>query len=63
MVRILSARFSLELTTLFPLRQPYSLLLDRCPSSEHPASSILKTSERLEESAREKAFINVEIAC
>ncbi len=33
MVRFLSARFSPELTTLFPLRQPYSLLLDRCPST------------------------------
>ncbi len=31
MVRVLSARFSLELTTLFPFRQSFSLLLDRCP--------------------------------
>ncbi len=31
MGRVLSARFSLELTTFFPLRQSFSLLLDRCP--------------------------------
>ena len=32
MVRVLSARFSLELTTQFPFRQCFSPLLDRCPS-------------------------------
>ncbi len=31
MVRVLSARFSLELTTQFPFRQCFSPLLDRCP--------------------------------
>jgi len=31
MAHVLSARFSLELTTLFPFRQFLSPLLDRCP--------------------------------
>jgi hypothetical protein len=40
MVRVLSARFSLELTTLFPFRQFFSLLLDRCPSDCTSASTL-----------------------
>src|SRR2546421_6088280 len=47
MVRVLSARFSLELTTLFPFRQSVALLLDRCPRrdfQEKPKLSILLIS-------------------
>ena len=45
MGRVLSARFSLELTTLFPFRQFFSLLLDRCPSTTSLVSS---RTERLD---------------
>src|SRR2546421_10102603 len=55
MGRVLSARFSLELVTLFPFRQSFSLLLDRCPrhvSGRHKSSQEKWRSEVLAANCR-----------